>query len=44
MDNVENYVESDIENFNVDVEENGSIDISEDDWKQGFDEAEKYHV
>lgn len=40
MDNVEKYVENDVENLVVGSEEVESIDISEDDWKKGFEEAE----
>lgn len=40
MKDVEKYVESDVENLVVGSEEVESIDISEDDWKIGFEEAE----
>ena len=39
MENVEKYVENDVENINVD-EEVGGFDVSDEDWKKGFEEAE----
>ena len=44
MKDVEKYVENDVENLVVGAEEVESIDISEEDWKSGFEEAEKYHI
>lgn len=40
MAGVENLVENNVEKFNADGEEVDSIDINEEDWKKGFEEAE----
>lgn len=40
MENVEKSVEKSVDNLVVGSEEVESIDISEDDWKKGFEEAE----
>lgn len=40
MEDVEKSVEKIVENSVVGSEEAESIDISEDDWKKGFEEAE----